>query len=67
MSAVEERIKSEAGLTKNVRLDQLWCGDCKYKYPMIKPSDISRCKQYKDKPNQVLCGGECKLYKKQLV
>lgn len=65
MSTIEERIKSEASLTTNVRLDQLWCGDCKYKYPMIKPSDISRCKQYKDKPNQVLCGGECKKYIKE--
>lgn len=67
MSTLTERIKSEASLTTNVRLDQLWCGDCKYKYPMLKPGDISRCKQYKDKPNQVLCGGECKLYKKQLI
>ena len=67
MSTLTERIKSEASLTTNVRLDQLWCGDCNYKYPMLKPRDISSCGQYKNKPNQVLCGGECKLYKKQLV
>lgn len=63
-SAQKERSKAEGQLAVTIQQRNLWCDDCKYKTDVVVPGDISKCLKYKQKPNQVLCGGECKEYRK---
>jgi hypothetical protein len=66
VSDLRQRIQSESRCTSVVKQNQLWCGDCKFRHQTYRAGDISSCYQYEEKPNQVLLGGECPEYKKDI-
>ena len=61
----EKRVHSESMCTLVIKQSQLWCGDCKSRHEIHRAGDISSCERFKEKPNQVLIGGECPEYQKQ--
>lgn len=69
-SELGKRIKSEQGLAKPVRNENLVCRDCLFRHDdRIKIGNTTSCDMYPDhtKPNSIVFGGDkCKLYKKEV-
>lgn len=64
---MKKRIESEAKCTRRITNDDLVCKDCVSRYDdHIKMGNTSVCKKYDEKPNQVLSGGSCEKYEKEV-
>lgn len=57
---LDKKFKKDELVLDRLFNDQLTCRDCKFKYNDEElPCNTSKCEIFKQKPNEVLSGGEC--------
>lgn len=59
MNKIDEKFKNDKMKLNAIKNDSLICKNCIHKLDDTKiPGNVSRCKVYGVKPNDVLCGGK---------